>query len=218
MSSAEGISQEGRTTSLGYRVCKRTFDLVVGFILLVIATPIVLLMALCIRLETPGSPFFFQTRMGLNGKPFRIFKLRGMYIDARQRFPELYDYSETRDLHFHFHAEDDPRVTRVGRISRSTSIDELPNLWNVVKGEMSLVGPRPEIPEVLEHYGAHRDEYLSVKPGITCASKCTGRDTLTKQETIDLDLRYIRERSFAHDLGIMWRTFCGVILRKNVFR
>jgi len=195
---------------------KRALDLSLGSVLLVASAPIVIAAALAIAIESPGSPFFVQTRLGKNGKPFRILKLRGMYRDARQRFPELYDYSVEKGLDFYFHFADDPRVTRVGRFTRRTSIDELPNLWNVVVGDMSLVGPRPEIPDVLELYGDYRAEYLSVKPGVTCISKCTGRDRLTKRETIELDLGYIRMRGMRIDLRILWRTFCGVVLRRNV--
>lgn len=205
------------TTSLAYVCAKRAMDLVLGSILLVLAIPIVLVAAIAIRIDTPGSPFFFQTRIGKNGKTFKIFKLRGMYQDARARFPTYYDYSAKRDLEFCFHHEDDPRVTRAGRFIRRTSIDELPNLWNVVMGDVSLVGPRPEIPEVLALYGDYRDEYLSVKPGITCLSKVTGRDRLTKKETIEFDLDYIRRRSFPFDLSILWRTLRGVVLRRDVF-
>jgi lipopolysaccharide/colanic/teichoic acid biosynthesis glycosyltransferase len=201
----------------GYLAGKRIFDLVVGSFLLMVAMPIVLIAAIAIRMNTPGSPFFFQTRLGKDGKPFRIFKLRGMYIDARERFPAYYDYSAKRDLEFCFHHQEDPRVTSAGRFIRKTSIDELPNLWNVVMGDMSLVGPRPEIPEVLELYGPYREQYLSVKPGVTCLSKCTGRDRLTKRETIEFDLKYIRNRSFRRDLTILWQTFRSVILRRDVF-
>lgn len=200
-----------------YEPIKRSVDLIGGLMLLTVATPIILLAALAIRIETKGSPFFIQTRLGKNGKPFRIVKLRGMFIDARTRFASYYDYSRHQDLEFCFHHEEDPRVTRAGRVIRKTSIDELPNLWNVVLGDMSLVGPRPEIPEVLALYGRYREEYLSVKPGITCLSKCTGRDRLTKRETIELDLSYIRKRSFLRDCGILWQTFQGVVLRRNVF-
>jgi lipopolysaccharide/colanic/teichoic acid biosynthesis glycosyltransferase len=200
-----------------YEAIKRALDLIVGLVLLIIALPIVLITAAAIRLESPGSPFFLQTRLGKHGKPFRIFKLRGMYIDARQRFPEFYDYSKNQNLDFWFHHEVDPRVTRVGRFIRRTSIDELPNLWNVVTGDMTLVGPRPEIPEIMALYGPYRDEYLSVKPGVTCLSKCTGRDRLTKRETIEFDVRYIRKRGLLSDMKILWRTFCSVVLRHNVF-
>lgn len=199
-----------------YSTLKRLIDLLLSAVLFAVALPIILLAALAVRIESPGSPFFFQTRLGKNGRPFKIFKLRGMYIDARQRFPELYDYSKNKDLNFFFHYEVDPRVTQVGAFIRRTSIDELPNFWNVLMGDMSLVGPRPEIPDVLEMYGPYRDEYLSVKPGITCESKSTGRDSITKAETIQLDLDYVRKPSFSRDLKILWRTFRGVVLRNNV--
>jgi lipopolysaccharide/colanic/teichoic acid biosynthesis glycosyltransferase len=204
-------------TRVVYRAAKRSFDLVFGSVLLVIATPIILIAAAAIRLESKGSPFFIQTRLGKDGRPFKIVKLRGMYKDARDRFPSYYDYSNKPDLDFCFHHEVDPRVTRAGNFIRKTSIDELPNLWNVVLGDISLVGPRPEIPEVMALYGKYRDEYLSVKPGVTCLSKCTGRDRLTKRETIEYDLDYIRRRNFRADIRILWRTFRGVVLRRDVY-
>jgi lipopolysaccharide/colanic/teichoic acid biosynthesis glycosyltransferase len=206
-----------RSLSPVYGVTKRAFDLIVGLALLLVATPIILIAAAAIRLESKGSPFFVQTRLGKNGRPFRIVKLRGMFKDARVRFPSYYDYSNKPDLDFCFHHEVDPRVTRAGNFIRKTSIDELPNLWNVVLGDISLVGPRPEIPEVMALYGPYREEYMSVKPGVTCLSKCTGRDRLTKRETIEYDLDYIRRRSFRLDVQILWRTFCGVVLRRDVF-
>jgi lipopolysaccharide/colanic/teichoic acid biosynthesis glycosyltransferase len=196
---------------------KRVFDFFGGLVLLVVALPIILIAAAAIRFESKGSPFFVQTRLGKNGRPFKIFKLRGMFIDARVRFPSYYDYSKKQDLDFCFHHEFDPRVTRAGNFIRKTSIDELPNFWNVVVGDLSLVGPRPEIPEVMALYGAYREEYLSVKPGVTCLSKCTGRDRLTKRETIEYDLDYIRRRGFKLDLQILWRTFRGVVSRRDVF-
>jgi lipopolysaccharide/colanic/teichoic acid biosynthesis glycosyltransferase len=204
-------------TRPAYAFVKRSFDLIVGSVFLVIASPIILAAVIWIRLESAGPALFFQTRLGRQGTPFRICKLRGMYIDARERHPELYDYSHNRNLDFHFHYPADPRVTKVGRILRRTSIDELPNLWNVVVGDMSLVGPRPEIPDLLAMYGPGRDEYLSVKPGITCRSKITGRDVLTKRETLELDLQYIRNCSLSEDLSILWKTFLSVIRRRDVY-
>jgi lipopolysaccharide/colanic/teichoic acid biosynthesis glycosyltransferase len=206
-----------QTARVVYHAAKRAFDLVVGLALLVIATPIILIAAAAIRLESKGSPFFVQTRLGKDGRPFKIVKLRGMFKDARDRFPSYYDYSNKQDLDFCFHHEVDPRVTRAGNFIRKTSIDELPNLWNVVLGDISLVGPRPEIPEVMALYGKYRDEYLSVKPGVTCLSKCTGRDRLTKRETIEYDLDYIRRCNFRSDMRILWRTFRGVVLRRDVY-
>ena len=200
-----------------YIFFKRLLDLLAGAVLFIISLPIILIFAAVVRYETEGSPFFFQTRIGLRGKPFKIFKLRGMYIDARDRFPHLYDYSANTSLDFHFHYEVDPRVTRTGQIIRKYSIDELPNFFNVLMGDMSLVGPRPEIPDVLEKYAEFKDEYISVKPGITCLSKISGRDTLTKMETIHHDLTYIRTRSFKMDIKILLTTFAQVVLKKNVY-
>ena len=206
-----------QTAQRTYEGGKRAFDLIFGSALLLVATPIILIAAAAIRLESKGSPFFVQTRLGRNGRPFKIVKLRGMFKDARVRFPSYYDYSNKPNLDFCFHHEVDPRVTKAGNFIRKTSIDELPNLWNVVLGDISLVGPRPEIPEVMALYGPYREEYLSVKPGVTCLSKCTGRDRLTKRETIEHDLNYIRRRSFRLDIRILWRTFRGVVLRRDVF-
>lgn len=200
-----------------YRISKRWLDVVLGSILLCCSLPIIIAAAIAIRMESKGSPLFIQTRVGLNGKPFRIFKLRGMYADARKRFPELYDYSKHGSLDFHFHHEVDPRITGVGNFIRRTSIDELPNFLNVVLGSMTLVGPRPEIPEVSALYGKYRQQYLSVKPGVTCLSKVSGRDLLTKDQTIRMDIGYIENMSTATDMRILWKTFWSVINRRNVF-
>jgi lipopolysaccharide/colanic/teichoic acid biosynthesis glycosyltransferase len=200
-----------------YRFAKRVLDLVLGSILLCCSLPIIVMAAIAIRMESRGNPFFIQTRVGLNGKPFKIFKLRGMYADARERFPELYDYSKHDGLDFHFHYEQDPRITGVGSFIRKTSIDELPNFLNVVLGSMTLVGPRPEIPDVSALYGKYRAAYLSVKPGVTCLSKVSGRDLLTKEQTILMDIGYIEDMSTATDMKILWKTFWSVINRKNVF-
>ena len=198
-----------------YLTTKRFFDVIVGSFLFVLSLPAVLLAALAIRLESPGNPFFVQKRVGFRGRQFKIFKLRGMYVDARERFPHLYDYKRYDNLDFYFHYEQDPRVTSVGKFLRRTSIDELPNFLNVITGNMTLVGPRPEIPEVLALYGALAMPYVSVKPGVTCLSKITGRDLLTKQESIEMDLEYVRGMSFALDIKILWKTMRNVISIHN---
>jgi lipopolysaccharide/colanic/teichoic acid biosynthesis glycosyltransferase len=200
-----------------YRITRRLLDVLLGGMLLLLSLPLILLAALAIRLETKGNPFFLQRRIGLGGKAFTIVKLRGMYIDARVRFAELYDYSRHGDLNFHFHSRQDPRVTRVGAFVRRTSIDELPNFLNVVLGQMTLVGPRPEVPEMLDLYGDYKGSYLSIKPGVTCISKISGRDSLSKQESIEMDLGYLDTMSTQADISILWKTLQGVLLRKNVY-
>jgi lipopolysaccharide/colanic/teichoic acid biosynthesis glycosyltransferase len=199
-------------------MARRAFDIFFSAIILICAAPVILLAALAIRIETSGSPFFAQRRVGKNGRLFTMYKLRGMYQDALERYPLLYDYSRFNDLDFYFHHETDPRVTRVGEFIRRCSIDELPNFINVILGDMTLVGPRPEIPDVLQKYGeAFVNRYVSVKPGVTCLSKISGRDRLTKRETILLDLDYLDQRSLSLDISIVWRTIKNVIGRKNVF-
>jgi lipopolysaccharide/colanic/teichoic acid biosynthesis glycosyltransferase len=200
-----------------YQIQKRLLDVVLGSLLLLLSTPLILIASLAIRFESIGNPFFIQKRVGLKGKPFKLIKLRGMYVDSKIRFSNLYEYDESKGLNFYFHIHNDPRVTRVGAFIRSYSIDELPNFINVIFGTMSLVGPRPEIPDVIALYGEYRDAYLSVKPGITCISKCTGRDSLTKYESLKLDLLYVENKSFMTDLSILLRTFLCVIARKNVY-
>jgi lipopolysaccharide/colanic/teichoic acid biosynthesis glycosyltransferase len=215
------MSHETRQTvkelELSYRLVKRLIDVMLGGVLLLLSLPIFLIAAVAIRLETKGNPFFLQKRIGLGGKPFTIVKLRGMYIDSRVRFAHLYDYKRHESLNFHFHAKEDPRITRVGAFIRRTSIDELPNFLNVVAGQMTLVGPRPEVPEMLELYGDYKAAYLSIKPGVTCVSKISGRDSLSKQESIEMDLGYLDQMATSYDLSILWRTLRGVLLRQDVY-
>jgi lipopolysaccharide/colanic/teichoic acid biosynthesis glycosyltransferase len=203
--------------SLSYRVVRRSLDIVLGGLLLLISFPIILVAAIAIRLETKGNPFFVQRRIGLGGKPFYIVKLRGMFIDARVRFAGMYDYGRHAGLNRQFHPQEDPRITRVGAFIRRTSIDELPNFLNVMLGQMTLVGPRPEIPEMIDLYGEYTAAYLSIKPGVTCISKISGRDHLSKRDSIELDLTYLDKMSMTSDLIILLSTLVGVILRRGVY-
>jgi lipopolysaccharide/colanic/teichoic acid biosynthesis glycosyltransferase len=203
--------------SLSYRVVRRSLDIVLGGLLLFISFPIILAAAIAIRLETKGNPFFVQRRIGLGGKPFYIVKLRGMFIDARVRFAGMYDYGRHAGLNRQFHPQEDPRITRVGAFIRRTSIDELPNFLNVMLGQMTLVGPRPEIPEMIALYGEYTAAYLSIKPGVTCISKISGRDHLSKRDSIELDLTYLDKMNTTSDLIILLSTLVGVILRRGVY-
>jgi lipopolysaccharide/colanic/teichoic acid biosynthesis glycosyltransferase len=207
----------GRYTPLGELV-KSLSDRVLAAIGLVVISPLLAMIALAVRLDSTGPALFRQPRVGRDGRTFTFWKFRGMHVDARTRFPKLYDYdysaAEVQELRFH--PDEDPRVTRVGRFLRRTSLDELPNLINVVLGDMSLVGPRPEIPELLRYYGAAAAEILSVRPGITSLAKLLGRDNITFEETLALDRRYIRERSLAMDFRLVFGTLVMVVVGHNV--
>lgn len=201
-----------------YETLKRAIDIVGATIGLVLTSPIMAAAAIAVRLESPGPAIFRQVRVGQHGVPFTLYKFRGMYVDARERFPELYAYKYSPEQlpTLIFHPKDDPRVTRVGRFLRRTSIDELPNLWNVLKGDMSLVGPRPEIPEMLPYYGDAAEMILSIKPGVTSPAKASGRDELTFTETLALDLEYVKNRSLWVDLRILWQTVIAVLRQDGV--
>jgi lipopolysaccharide/colanic/teichoic acid biosynthesis glycosyltransferase len=157
--------------------------------------------------------------MGRDGRRFSMLKLRGMYVDARERFPDLYDYAgQTADANrsYYFHEYEDPRVTRVGRILRRASIDELPNFWNVLRGDMAVVGPRPEIPELAHIYRDDLPRVLSVRPGVTSPAKALGRDSLSLEETIRLELAYVDNRSFALDVRTIVQTAANVVRMRSV--
>lgn len=209
-------SRVGNYTRAG-EFAKDLIDRMLATIGLILVSPVLLAVAIAVRLDSPGPAFFRQTRIGRGGRPFTFWKFRGMYADARTRFPELYDYRYSAEQlqTLRFHPGEDPRVTRVGAFIRRTSLDELPNLVNVVTGDMSLVGPRPEIPELLPYYGGAAKTVLSVKPGITSLAKLLGRDNITFQETLELDLRYIRERSLRMDLGILLGTVVMVLTGRS---
>lgn len=198
---------------------RRAFEIAVASLAIVLTLPVMLLIALLIKLDSPGPVLFFQTRIGKGGRPFRFVKFRTLYADARQRFPELYAYQysleQLQDLKFK--VDDDPRVTRRGAILRRTSLDELPNFWNVLTGDMALVGPRPEIPEMMPYY---RDEMLlkfSVRPGVTGPAQVSGRGRLTFYDTVRHDLDYVAHRSFKRDLSIIFTTIRKVARQDGAF-
>jgi lipopolysaccharide/colanic/teichoic acid biosynthesis glycosyltransferase len=179
---------------------KRLFDLVVGGSLAVLTAPVVAMLAVLIRLETPGSPIYTQTRVGKDGVPFRIYKLRTMVSGAEHLGDGLAI------------SAGDARITRIGALLRRTSLDELPNLWNVVAGDMSIVGPRPTLQHQVDAYTEHQRGRLAVKPGITGWAQINGRASLPWPERIELDLWYVEHRSLALDLRILQRTL-GMVLR-----
>jgi lipopolysaccharide/colanic/teichoic acid biosynthesis glycosyltransferase len=197
----------------------RLFEVFVAATVLLLTLPIMLVMAWLIRRGSPGKALFFQTRVGLNQRPFKFVKFRTLYDDAKQRFPHLYAYKYgPRELEaLKFKVTDDPRVTPQGKWMRNTTLDELPNFWNVLTGEMALVGPRPEIPEMLTYYQGEMLQKFTVRPGITGLAQVSGRGRLTFHDTVKLDVAYVKNRSLALDLKILVITIYKIIVRDGAF-
>jgi exopolysaccharide biosynthesis polyprenyl glycosylphosphotransferase len=189
---------------------KRTLDLAGALALLVVTMPIILAVAIAIKLEDGGPIFFRQVRVGKDGRLFVIFKFRSMVQNAEALKAQLLAQNEMRDGIL-FKIRKDPRITRVGRLIRKLSLDELPQLFNVVRGDMSLVGPRPPVPsEVARYEPAHRRR-LSATPGITCLWQVSGRNEIDFQGQVRLDVQYIERQSLGLDLAILLRTIPAVI-------
>jgi lipopolysaccharide/colanic/teichoic acid biosynthesis glycosyltransferase len=200
-------------------VSTRIFEVVFAGVMLVLTLPLMALVALIVRLDSPGPIVFRQNRIGRDGRLFKFAKFRTLYVDARERWPHLYAYRYTADevAALHFKLKDDPRVTRVGRWLRKSTLDELPNLWNVLTGDVALVGPRPEIPEMLPYYDDVTLAKFSVRPGVTGLAQVRGRGDLSFRDTVDLDVEYVRTRSLRLDVEILLRTVICTVLRKGAF-
>jgi lipopolysaccharide/colanic/teichoic acid biosynthesis glycosyltransferase len=233
--------------SWAYRFVARSLDVVVSTAALVVLTPVMLAIALLIRLDSPGPAVFRQVRQGRRrpgveeerfGRPFTLYKFRSMFTDARECYPELYAYEHTdeelRTLPIKILVSrkcrpedvseladggtgmiDDPRITRVGRFLRRTSLDELPNFLNVLRGDMSLVGPRPDIVENIRYYSEDALGKLDVRPGITGLAQIKGRGTLPFETINEFDLEYVRNRSLRLDLEILWKTIPVLLSREG---
>ena len=191
------------------RLIKSAFDRIAAAIALVVLLPLLAGLALAVKLDDSGPVLFRQTRIGKDGKPFTLYKFRTMVVDAEQRLAEVTALNESGGLLFKIRK--DPRLTRIGVGLRRKSLDELPQLINVLIGDMSLVGPRPALPAEADAYGHHVRRRLAVKPGITGLWQVSGRSDLAWDEAIRLDLRYVENWSFVLDLQILWKTWSAVI-------
>lgn len=193
-----------------YWMLRRAQDIALSILALLALWPWMLLVALVIVIDSPGaSPFFAQKRIGRDGKEFTFYKFRSMKPNAEAELDGLMDLNEMDGPVFKI--KNDPRITRVGRFIRRASIDELPQLWNVLRGEMSIVGPRPCLPREAEQYDAYAKQRLFVTPGLTCYWQIQpNRNELTFDEWVELDIKYIRERSFLVDWKIIFKTFGAV--------
>lgn len=199
-----------------YWILRRAQDIVFSSIALVVLSPVMLLVALAVYIDDPkGSPIFSQIRCGRNGKPFKFYKFRSMCVDAEDKLDQLLEQNEMDGPAFKI--KDDPRITRVGKFIRKTSLDELPQLFNILKGDMSIVGPRPPLPREVEQYDAYQRQRLYVTPGLTCYWQIQPhRNDLTFDEWMELDIKYMKERSFLVDWKIIFQTVRVVLFGQGV--
>lgn len=191
------------------RIAKAAIDRVAAALALLALLPLLLGMAVAIRLDSSGPALFMQRRVGIGGREFRVFKFRTMVVDAEQRLTDLAVRNEGHGLLFKM--REDPRVTRVGRWLRRTSLDELPQVLNVLRGDMSLVGPRPPLPDEVARYGHDVQRRLLVKPGMTGLWQVSGRSDLSWEDAVRLDLFYVENWSPALDISILLRTITAVV-------
>jgi len=199
--------------SAAYRAVKRILDVVLsalGILFLLIPG---LIVAAVIYIEDKGNPIFSQVRLTENGTPFRMYKFRSMCMDAEKRFEEVQKKNECDGIAFK--SKHDPRITRIGGFIRKTSIDELPQLFNVLKGDMSLIGPRPPLPREVVLYTPAQMERLMVKGGLSCICQCEGRSDMAFDEWVESDVRYIRTRSLGLDCKLFFSTIAVVLKRKG---
>ena len=199
-----------------YERCKRAIDCLASGLGLLVLSPLFALLAIAIKLESPGPVFFSQTRLGQGGTPFKCWKFRSMFVDAEQRKQALLTENEM-DGGTTFKMKRDPRITRIGRFIRKASIDELPQLWNVFVGDMSLVGPRPPVPQEVAKYTAYDRQRLMIKPGITCIWQVSGRSDIPFEEQVGLDIKYIVGRSLRMDVQLLLRTIPAVLFARGAY-
>lgn len=190
-----------------YYFFKRLFDIAASLLAIILLSPLLLTVSILIFLDDPhGSPIFVQQRVGLNGKVFRFYKFRSMIVNAESLLSELKDKNEKDGPVFKI--KNDPRITRIGKFIRRTSIDELPQLFNILKGDMSFVGPRPALPKEVEQYSPYHRQRLLVKPGLTCYWQASSeRDDISFDEWMALDVKYIIDQSFGLDIRLIFKTF-----------
>ena len=196
-----------------YEKIKRFFDICLSAAALVVLSPLLLVIAILIYLEDKGPVIYSQTRIGKDGRAFKLYKFRSMCVDADEKLKDLQELNE-RDGPV-FKIRDDPRVTKIGKFIRKTCIDELPQLVNIIKGDMSIVGPRPPLPNEVEQYNSYQKQRLLVVPGLTCYWQIQKGEETTFDEWVELDLKYIKERSILLDFRLILLTFKVILSGKG---
>ena len=196
-----------------YEICKRTIDIIGAGLGLILLSPIIAIVTCAVKFTSKGPVFFSQKRVGKNGELFEMYKFRSMVVNAEELKENLEDKNEMSGPMFKI--KDDPRITKVGKFIRKTSIDELPQLWNVLKGDMSLVGPRPSLPKEVEQFDNWMFKRLSVRPGLTCYWQVSGRNNIDFEDWMKLDCRYVDERNLWIDIKLIFKTVFVLFGDKN---
>lgn len=201
----EGLGDKVKEDKIGYLFIKRFIDVVASTFGLLLLSPLLLVVSLLIKLDSKGPIFFSQERIGFKGKPFNMYKFRSMVVNAEEIKEKLSEQNEMSGPMFKM--KNDPRITKIGKFIRKTSIDELPQLINVLKGEMTLVGPRPSLPKEVAQFEPWMMERLTVKPGLTCYWQVMGRNSIEFEDWMKLDVKYVHERCLSLDIKLIFKTF-----------
>ena len=196
-----------------YEICKRTIDIIGAGLGLILLSPIIAIVACAVKVTSKGPIFFSQKRVGKNGELFEMYKFRSMVVNAEEIKENLEDKNEMSGPMFKI--KDDPRITKVGKFIRKTSIDELPQLWNVLKGDMSLVGPRPSLPKEVEQFDNWMFKRLTVRPGLTCYWQVSGRNNIDFEDWMKLDCKYVDDRNLWIDIKLIFKTVGVLFGDKN---
>ena len=196
-----------------YEIFKRIIDIIGAGLGLILLSPIIAIVACAVKVTSKGPIFFSQKRVGKNGELFEMYKFRSMVVNAEELKENLEDQNEMSGPMFKI--KDDPRVTKVGKFIRKTSIDELPQLWNILKGDMSLVGPRPSLPNEVEQFDNWMFKRLSVRPGLTCYWQVSGRNNIDFEDWMKLDVKYVEERNIWIDIKLIFKTIFVLFGDKN---
>lgn len=197
-----------------YKVVKRIADIIGGIIGLILLSPVFLILAICIKIDSKGPVIFAHKRIGKKGKEFNMYKFRSMYENAEEMI-ENFNEEQKREWQENFKLENDPRITKVGKFLRKTSLDELPQIVNIIKGDLSIIGPRPVIGEELEKYGKNKEKFLSITPGLTGYWQANGRSNTTYEERMQMELYYIDNQSLRLDIKVFFKTIVSVIKKEG---
>ncbi len=197
-----------------YEISKRIFDIISSSIVLILALPIILIISLMIKGESKGPIIFSHTRIGRYGKPIKVYKFRTMFSNSEEIFNNFTE-EQKNEYYINFKLDNDPRITKVGSFLRKTSLDELPQLVNILKGDMSVVGPRPIVEKEIPKYGLYSGKMFSVMPGLTGYWQANGRSDTTYEERVQMDMYYIDNRSISMDIKIIFSTIIAVIKKEG---